>query len=155
MERRVDIISDTHGYLAPELLRAIEGCDLLIHAGDITSESNYAELEVSVPVLRAVLGNNDGYYNYGPDVPRVNEFTYEGVRFSVAHYAEDLPLASSNVAVCGHTHRPRIDRVHGVSGDQSRVGIAAAWQTGGLHRTAYGRGRPRAICRDHRLITFF
>ena len=113
MERRVDIISDTHGYLAPELLRAIEGCDLLIHAGDITSESNYAELEVSVPVLRAVLGNNDGYYNYGPDVPRVNEFTYEGVRFSVAHYAEDLPLASSNVAVCGHTHRPRIDRVHG------------------------------------------
>lgn len=113
MERRVDIISDTHGYLAPELLRAIEGCDLLIHAGDITSESNYAELEVSVPVLRAVFGNNDGYYNYGPDVPRVNEFTYEGVRFSVAHYAEDLPLASSNVAVCGHTHRPRIDRVHG------------------------------------------
>lgn len=113
MARRVDIVSDTHGYLAPELLRAIDGCDLLIHAGDITSESDFAELEVSVPCLRAVLGNNDGYFNYGPEVRRVNEFEYEGLRFSVSHYAEDLPLASSDVAVCGHTHRPRIERVNG------------------------------------------
>ena len=67
MARRVDIVSDTHGYLAPELLRAIDGCDLLIHAGDITSESNFAELEASVPALRAVLGNNDGYFDYGPE----------------------------------------------------------------------------------------
>lgn len=113
MARRIDIVSDTHGYLAPELLRELEGCDLLIHAGDITSESNYAELEASFPMLRAVLGNNDGYFSYGPDVPRVNEFTFEGLRFSVAHYAEDLPLASSDVAVCGHTHRPRIEWVRG------------------------------------------
>lgn len=113
MARRIDIVSDTHGYLAPELLQELEGCDLLIHAGDITSESNYAELEASFPMLRAVLGNNDGHFNYGPDVSRVNEFTFEGLRFSVAHYAEDLPLAVSDVAVCGHTHRPRIERVRG------------------------------------------
>ena len=113
MARRVDIVSDTHGYLAPELLRAIDGCDLLIHAGDITSESNFAELEVSVPALRAVLGNNDGYFDYGPDVRRVIEFTFEGLRFSVAHYAEELPLDRSDVAVCGHTHRPRIERAGG------------------------------------------
>lgn len=113
MARRIDIVSDTHGYLAPELLRELEGCDLLIHAGDITSEGDFAELEASVPMLRAVLGNNDGYFNYGPDVPRVNEFTFEGLRVSVAHYAEDLPVATSDVAVCGHTHRPRIERVRG------------------------------------------
>lgn len=113
MARRIDIISDTHGYLTPELMRAIDGCDLLIHAGDITSESNYAELEVSVPMLRAVLGNNDGYFNYGPDVLRVQEFTFEGLRFAVAHYLEDVPLASCDVAVCGHTHRPRIERDRG------------------------------------------
>ena len=61
MARRIDIVSDTHGYLAPELKREIDGCDLLIHAGDITSESNWAELEVSVPAIRGVLGNNDGF----------------------------------------------------------------------------------------------
>lgn len=113
MARRVDIVSDTHGYLSPELLRTIDGCDMLIHAGDITSESDFAELEVSVPCLRAVLGNNDGYFDYGPDVRRVSEFVFEGLRFAVAHYAEDLPLASADVAVCGHTHHPRIERVRG------------------------------------------
>ena len=44
---------------------------------------------------------------------RVSEFVFEGLRFAVAHYAEDLPLASADVAVCGHTHRPRIERVRG------------------------------------------
>lgn len=113
MARRIDIVSDTHGYLAPELKAAIDGCDLLIHAGDITSESNWAELEVSVPAIRGVLGNNDGFYSYGPDVKRLNEFAYEGLRFAVSHYREKLPLNDVDVAVCGHTHRAAIERVGG------------------------------------------
>ena len=133
MARRVDIVSDTHGYLSPELLRTIDGCDMLIHAGDITSESDFAELEVSVPCLRAVLGNNDGYFDYGPDVRRVSEFVFEGLRFAVAHYAEDLPLASA--------HRARA----GVPGGEPRVRFAASGTARGFHRTSYGRGRLRAL----------
>lgn len=114
MAMRIDIVSDTHGYLAPELLRSIEGCDLLIHAGDITSESNFAELEAMVPQVRAVLGNNDGYFRYGPEVRRVIQFEAAGVRFGVSHYEEDLPLDACDVAVCGHTHRPKIERRRGV-----------------------------------------
>ena len=106
--KRVDIVSDTHGYLSPELMEAIDGCDLLIHAGDITSEEDFAELQASVPQIRAVLGNNDGYYDYGKDVGKLNIFVYEGLRFSVAHYREDLPVGSSDVAVCGHTHRAKM-----------------------------------------------
>lgn len=111
MVRRVDIISDTHGRLSSELLATIEGCDLLIHAGDITSESNWAELEASVPEIRAVLGNNDWYYDYGPKVGKINTFVYEGVSFSVSHYHEMLPILESDVAVCGHTHRAKIEKV--------------------------------------------
>ncbi|MDO4437290.1 MAG: metallophosphoesterase [Coriobacteriaceae bacterium] len=113
MAKRIDIVSDTHGYLDPRLLAAIDGCDLLIHAGDITSESDYAELEASVPAIRAVQGNNDGWYNYGPGVPRLNEFEFEGVRFAVAHFRESLPREGVDVGVCGHTHRAVIDRVDG------------------------------------------
>lgn len=113
MARRVDITSDTHGHLSPELMAAIDGCDLLVHAGDITSESDFAELEASVPLVRAVQGNNDGWYDYGPGVPRVNEFTFEGVRFAVSHFRESLPREGVDVAVCGHTHRAVIDRVDG------------------------------------------
>ena len=109
MGKRVDIISDTHGRLSPELMGAIDGCDLLIHAGDITSEADFAELEASVPLIKAVLGNNDSYYEYGKDVGRLGIFVYEGLRFSVAHYREDLPLGSSDVAVCGHTHVAKME----------------------------------------------
>ena len=52
----------------------------------------------------AVLGNNDYYRDYGPDVDRLALFTYEGLKFAVAHYREDLPVGSVDVAINGHTH---------------------------------------------------
>lgn len=108
--RRIDIISDTHGRLSPELMDAIAGAGLIIHAGDITSEEDWEELKRVAPI-RAVLGNNDYYYDYGPEVGRVNRFDAEGLSFAVAHYREDLPVGSVDVAVCGHTHRPKITNV--------------------------------------------
>lgn len=102
--KRIDVVSDTHGHLSEELLAALQGADLIIHAGDMTSTADYDELCCMAPV-RAVLGNNDYYLDYGTDVQRVCEFSYEGLRFSVAHYREDLPFDRSDVAVCGHTHR--------------------------------------------------
>ena len=113
MACRVDVVSDTHGHLSPELLAAIDGCDLLVHAGDITSEDDWAVLCTCVPQIKAVRGNNDYYYDYGPEVGRLNTFTYEGLRFSVAHYREDLPVGVSDVAVCGHTHRSKVIQLGG------------------------------------------
>ena len=105
--KRIDIVSDTHGYLSEELLCDLEGADLIVHAGDMTSEMDYEQLCAIAPV-RAVLGNNDYYRNYGPGVDRLCVFEYEGLRFSVAHYREDLPVGTSDVAVCGHTHRAKV-----------------------------------------------
>ena len=101
--KRIDIISDTHGYLSPALLDELKGADLIIHAGDLTSEMDYEHLCTIAPV-RAVLGNNDYYRDYGPDVDRLALFTYEGLKFAVAHYREDLPVGSVDVAINGHTH---------------------------------------------------
>lgn len=101
--KRIDIISDTHGYLSPALLDELKGADLIIHAGDLTSEMDYEHLCTIAPV-RAVLGNNDYYRDYGPDVDHLALFTYEGLKFAVAHYREDLPVGSVDVAINGHTH---------------------------------------------------
>ena len=90
-------------YLSPALLDELEGADLIIHAGDLTSEMDYEHLCTIAPV-RAVLGNNDYYRDYGPDVDRLALFTYEGLKFAVAHYREDLPVGSVDVAINGHTH---------------------------------------------------
>ena len=105
--KRIDIISDTHGRLSDRLLAQLEGADLILHAGDLTSEADYFELATIAP-LKAVLGNNDFFYDYGPDVHRQATFEYEGLRFAMAHYREDLPERGVDVAVCGHTHKPVI-----------------------------------------------
>lgn len=108
--RRVDIVSDTHGRLSDALLAELKGADLIIHAGDITSEEDWEHLKMLGPIV-AVLGNNDYFREYGPEVQRLARFTYEGLDFAVAHYREDLPLREVDVAVCGHTHRAVISEV--------------------------------------------
>ena len=108
--KRVDICSDTHGTLSAELVEQLQGADLIIHAGDITSEIDFDCLEAIAPV-KAVLGNNDWHYDYGSAVGRVNTFEFEGLNFSVAHYKEDLPVDASDVAICGHTHVPQMKQV--------------------------------------------
>ena len=105
--KRIDIISDTHGWLSDELLAQLKGADLIIHAGDITSEMDWEHLKTIAPI-RAVLGNNDYYRDYGPDVGKILRFTYEGLRFVVAHYRSDLLTGEADVAICGHTHRAQI-----------------------------------------------
>ena len=56
---RYDIISDTHGHLSPELLRALEGADFIVHAGDICSGSDWRTLCGLADEVHACLGNND------------------------------------------------------------------------------------------------
>lgn len=107
---RIDVVSDTHGYLSPELLAELEGADLIVHAGDITSEMDWEELRCIAPI-KAVLGNNDWHYDYGAEVRRLNRFECEGLDFAVAHYREDLPVGTVDVAICGHTHRAKVERV--------------------------------------------
>ena len=105
--KRIDIVSDTHGYLSQALLDELKGADLIIHAGDITSESDWEELCQIAPI-KGVLGNNDTFYYYGPEVKKLCRFDYAGLSFAVAHYREDLPVREVDVAVCGHTHRASI-----------------------------------------------
>ncbi|MEO5702227.1 MAG: metallophosphoesterase family protein, partial [Casimicrobiaceae bacterium] len=35
MRRRIGVISDTHGLMQPEALRALAGSEQIVHAGDI------------------------------------------------------------------------------------------------------------------------
>ena len=147
--KRIDIISDTHGRLSHSLLASLEGADLIIHAGDITSEADWEMLQTIAPI-RAVLGNNDTYYyKYEPALKRLNTFEYEGLTFAVSHYREDLPVGAIDVGVCGHTHRARI-------AEQGRclvINPGSATKParfGDAHHGAYVRGRGRrSVRQDH------
>lgn len=56
---RVAIVSDTHGFVAPEILDSVAGCDLVVHAGDVGSAQVLRALRACVDEVVAVRGNND------------------------------------------------------------------------------------------------
>ncbi len=54
----IGVISDTHGLVRPEALKALEGADLLIHAGDI-GRPEVIEALRSISSVVTVRGNID------------------------------------------------------------------------------------------------
>lgn len=106
---RYDIISDTHGFLSPELIEQLRGADVIVHAGDICSPSDFQHLEMIAPV-QACLGNNDWSNDYGPTVKARKIFFGSGLRWQIVHFRERLNLLKCDIAICGHTHTPFVMR---------------------------------------------
>ncbi len=57
--KRIGLLSDTHGYIHPEIPRIFESCDEIWHAGDFGSIEAAKQLQFIKP-LRGVHGNIDG-----------------------------------------------------------------------------------------------
>ena len=107
--KRYDIVSDTHGYLSPELLDALQGADVIVHAGDICSPSDYRTLS-DIARVQMCLGNNDWAYDYGPTAKTRKIFYASEFRWQVSHYRQRLNLQMSDIAICGHTHTPFVEK---------------------------------------------
>lgn len=58
--KKIGLLSDTHGYVHPNLFSFFKNCNEIWHAGDIGSEDVLIELEQIAPV-RAVFGNCDDW----------------------------------------------------------------------------------------------
>ena len=106
---RYDIIADTQGFLSPELLENLQGADMIVHAGDICSPSDYRTL-CDIAPIQMCLGNNDWAYDYGPLVRERKIFYSSDLKWQVNHYRERLSLSMSDIAICGHTHTPFVER---------------------------------------------
>jgi hypothetical protein len=110
----VGVISDTHGLLRPEALKALARSRHIVHAGDVGDAAVLEALEKIAPVT-AVRGNNDR----GPWARRLADtelLEIAGTRIYVIHDLAALdidPVADEiDVVIAGHSHRPasRIDR---------------------------------------------
>jgi len=101
---KIGVLSDTHDLLRPEVIDALQGCDHLLHAGDISSREILDRLNEIAPV-RAVRGNNDKDWAEG--LPLFLDFELCGLRICMAHKKKDLPkdLSRYDLAVCGHSHQ--------------------------------------------------
>jgi len=111
---RIGVISDTHGKLAPEAMRALAGSDAIVHAGDIGSPDIYYELMAIAPVT-AVLGNTDTQMP-GLDLSLKSDVPLGGKRVLVVHDVTHSGYVSdaTDIVISGHTHVPRITEFNGV-----------------------------------------
>jgi len=109
---RVGLISDTHGWLDPRAVAALEREEPLaaiVHAGDIGADPQVLyELGAIAPVT-AVLGNCDAPLP-GFDLPRLASLLVAGRRIAVIHDFADLGLIPDgvDVVVRGHSHVPSV-----------------------------------------------
>ncbi|HMF77472.1 MAG TPA: metallophosphoesterase family protein [Bryobacteraceae bacterium] len=104
----VGVISDTHGLLRPEALRALERSDLIIHAGDVGKPEIIEALKTLAPVV-AVRGNIDkGAWALALPISAVAKAGATAIY--VIHDIQQLdvdPVAAGfQIVISGHSHRP-------------------------------------------------
>ncbi len=143
MTSRVGVIADTHcpefvDRLPQRVFAALEGVDLILHAGDINGVETLEALASIAPV-HAVRGDHDRRL---PELPAIRELVIEGKRvvlvhgqrarwieepntllwtLSLGYFTPNRGLAQSlrrrfpeaDLIVYGQTHRPRKDRIGG------------------------------------------
>ena len=111
----IGLIADTHGLVRPEIARAFDGADLILHAGDVGSAAVLEALNAIAPTV-AVYGNVDDEHDPALAAERV--VTIDHVTIHVSHGHElgrptpELVLKryAGDVLVFGHTHRAVILR---------------------------------------------
>ena len=116
---RIAVLSDTHSprfwkRCPPAVAAAVEGVDLILHAGDVCLRETLEELEQLAPV-RAVRGNNDG-----PDIaawgaPEVLSLELDGLQVAMVHDSGPRTgrgprlrrrFPEAELVVFGHSHIP-------------------------------------------------
>jgi putative phosphoesterase len=114
--KTIGLISDTHGLLRPQAVRALAGVQHIIHAGDIGGAEILDELRKIAPV-HAVRGNNDkGAWATG--IPSHLALELEGVSIHVLHDLKEIDIdprvCGFDVVVSGHSHKPTVSERDGV-----------------------------------------
>lgn len=110
---KIGLLSDTHSYLDPKILRYFNECDEIWHAGDIGDRMVADELEKLKP-LRAVYGNIDDK-DMQVRFPEDLWFTCEGLTICMMHIGGAPPNYNPRVKkmlkdkvpdifICGHSH---------------------------------------------------
>ena len=117
MTHRSGLVSDTHGLVRPDVFSALDGVELILHAGDVGN--GVLEELVTIAPIDAVYGNTDP-----TDDPRLRqsiERTIGGLRLHVSHGHELgsptperlLAKYDADVIVYGHTHQQKIVESNG------------------------------------------
>jgi uncharacterized protein len=103
----IGLISDTHGLLRSEAMRALRGSELIIHAGDVGKPEIIDTLRTLAPVV-AVRGNVDRD-DWALALPTTAVAEAGPVKIYVLHDVNELDVkpeaADFQIVVSGHSHK--------------------------------------------------
>jgi len=112
----IGVISDTHGLLRPEAVRALAGSERVVHAGDLGDPQILEELERIAPVS-AVRGNVDRGA-LARELPATEVVAAGEALLYVLHDLATLDLdpvaAGFGAVIYGHSHQPNAETRDGV-----------------------------------------
>lgn len=123
----IGLISDTHipdrvKVLPPKVFETFEDVDMILHAGDVTSQELLDKLSEMAPVT-AVQGNTDRIA--GLELPKHEVVDANGLKIGITH-GEVYPRGDSqqlayiakqmnvDILVSGHSHQPKIEQIEDV-----------------------------------------
>lgn len=109
----IGILSDTHGYLHPNIFSFFEKCDEIWHAGDIGNSEILDQLELIAPV-KAVFGNCDDW-SVRSQIPEFMVFPCQEHKIALMHIVgspgfyyskaiEIIKMEKPTVFIGGHSH---------------------------------------------------
>ncbi len=115
----ITVVSDTHGRtthrLSGQLLTAVREADLVIHAGDLITESVLSAFESESSRLVGVAGNSDTL-SVQQRLPETRTIEHDGIRIAVIHGHHHTETSRSlfarqqhaDLLVVGHSHAPTV-----------------------------------------------
>ena len=103
------LVSDTHGLLRDNALRALQNSGRIIHAGDVGDDPEILEALASFAPVTAVRGNVDTA-EWATKLPPTTVVEIGAVRIYVLHDVKELKRSSipsgTSIVVSGHSHKP-------------------------------------------------
>ncbi len=111
--KKILLLSDTHGYIGPEIIKYVKQADEVWHAGDIGDLKITDEIKKYKP-LRAVYGNIDDD-KARMEFPEHDRFMCEDVDVWITHIGgypkrydirvrEEIKKNPPKLFICGHSH---------------------------------------------------
>lgn len=113
----VGVIADTHGLLRDEALCLLQGCELILHLGDVGSKEAdktiLQRLETLAPV-HCVKGNIDTAA-WATSLPTHQDIIVNEKHLRLVHRLEDYdPRLACDALLHGHSHKPRNEYQEGM-----------------------------------------
>jgi putative phosphoesterase len=104
-KHKIAVISDTHSLLRPEIKERLKECELILHAGDISSQETADEI-MECGKTYFVRGNADKGH-WAEEIPATIELNIYGLEIYMLHNCKLIEddVSEKDIVIYGHSHK--------------------------------------------------